>query len=145
MMMRLCVACADGREVVMRVFGIVGILALAGCSAANLVGVESESAPWAPVFRVTDASGRGAVQWVYGLSVLTCGTDSAVWTIAAAGDAPAPTRIVYGEPPRGYVSRVGPEPLRPGCYDVYVSESKGARFRIGRDGRVAGGALVTVR
>ena len=129
----------------MRVFAIVGMLALVGCAATNLVGIESESEPWRPVFRVTDASGRGAVRWVYGLSVVTCGTDSAEWTIAATGDAPTPTRIVYGEAPRGFVSRVGPEPLRPGCYEVYVSESRGARFRIGRDGRVAGDALVTVR
>ena len=107
-----------------------------GCTPGNIVGVETGAEPGTPVFVITDVAGHGATRWIFGLSVVTCGTGSSVWTIAATGSASAPSRITYGQTPPGYVSRVGPLPLRPGCYQVYVSESAGARFRVGRDGRV---------
>jgi hypothetical protein len=108
----------------------------AACAPANIVGVEGGSEPSTPVFVVTDAAGHGATGWVYGLSVVTCGSDSSVWTIAATGSASPPSRIVYGQTPDGFVNRAGPLPLHPGCYQVYVSESAGTRFHVGRDGRV---------
>ena len=106
------------------------------CTPGNIVGVEAGAEPAVPVFVITDAAGRGATRWIFGLSVVTCGTGTSVWTIAATGSASAPSRITYGRTPAGYVSRVGPLPLRPGCYQVYVSESAGARFHVGADGRV---------
>jgi hypothetical protein len=112
------------------------VAALAACTPANIVGVEVGAEPETPVFVVSDAAGHGATGWIYGLSVVTCGSDSAVWTIAATGSASAPRRVVYGQTPEGFVNRVGPLPLKPGCYQVYVSESAGARFYVGRDGRV---------
>jgi hypothetical protein len=109
---------------------------MAACTPANIVGVETGAESGVPVFVVTDAAGYGATGWIYGLSVVPCGSDSSVWTIAATGSASPPSRIVYGQTPDGFVNRVGPLPLRPGCYQVYVSESAGARFRVARDGRV---------
>jgi hypothetical protein len=107
---------------------------LAACAPTNIVAVESGAEPATPVFEVLPAG--GATGWIYGLSVLPCGGDSAVWTIAATGSASLPSRIVYGKTPDGFVNRAGPLPLHPGCYQVYVSESAGTRFHVGRDGRV---------
>ena len=70
---------------------------------------------------------------VYGLTVMTC-HGRAVWTISNARLGLAPGRITYGVTPDGFVSRIGPEPLKSGCYEVVVSGPSHTRFHIGDDG-----------
>ena len=118
------------------VTGAMTVGAALACTPGNIVGVEAGAEPAAPVFVITDVAGHGATRWIFGLSVVTCETGASVWTIASTGTASAPSRITYGQAPPGYVNRIGPLPLRPGCYQVYASESAGARFHVGRDGRV---------
>ena len=48
-------------------------------SVVNLVRVEPGSAPAKPVFVLTDTTGHGASGTIYGLSVVPCGADTAVW------------------------------------------------------------------
>lgn len=70
---------------------------------------------------------------LYGLTVMTC-NGRAVWTISNQGLGLPPSRITYGVTPDGFVSRVGPEPLKPGCYELVVSGPSHVRFRIGENG-----------
>lgn len=69
---------------------------------------------------------------MYGLTVMTC-SGRAVWTISNQGLGLPPSRISYGVTPDGFVSRVGPEALKAGCYEVVVSGPSHVRFRIGED------------
>ena len=91
---------------------------------------------------VEPAPKAGVVEFVvqdrnllYGLTVMTC-RGRAVWTISNARLGLAPSRITYGITPDGFVSRVGPEELEPGCYEVVVSGPFHVRFHIGEDGKL---------
>lgn len=113
------------------------ILAAIACEAiVNEVRIEPGSVPRVPVFVLTDTSGNAPSTLIYGFSVVRCGSDSASWTIAADGSQAHPPRLTYGETPPGYQTRAGPEPLRPGCYDVFVTGGRRARFRIDANGKV---------
>jgi hypothetical protein len=113
---------------------------LAGSAACtptvNAVRVEPGTTPRTPTFVLTDTTGQVASGIVYGLSVLRCGSDSAAWTIAADGSAGTPLRIVYGTAPRGYSTVFGPEMLRAGCYNVYITDGRRGRFQVDRTGRI---------
>jgi hypothetical protein len=102
----------------------------------NEVRIEPGTTPLKPVFVLTDTTGRAASGTIYGLSVVPCGADTAVWQIAANGSNQAPARLEYGETPAGYIARTGPETLRAGCYDVFVTDGRRARFRVDAGGRV---------
>jgi hypothetical protein len=116
---------------------IVTLVVAAGCGPAlNEVRIEPGTTPLKPVFVVTDTTGRAASGTIYGMSVVPCGADTAVWQIAANGSSGAPSRLVYGETPPGYVVTVGPEPLRAGCYDVFITDGRRSRFRVDAAGRV---------
>lgn len=109
----------------------------AACGPAlNEVRIEPGATPLKPVFIVTDTTGRGASGTIYGMSVVPCGADTAVWQIAANGSSGAPSRLVYGETPAGYVVTAGPEHLRAGCYDVFITDGRRSRFRVDAAGRV---------
>src|SRR5262245_41317285 len=97
---------------------------------ARNVSIEPAPAPGVVQFVMRDRN------LVYGLTVMTC-RGHAVWTISNAQLGPVPSRVTYGVTPAGFVSRTGPEPLKPGCYDVVVSGPSRARFQIGEDGRLA--------
>jgi hypothetical protein len=113
------------------------IMASAACEPViNQVRVEPGTAPMKPVFVLTDTTGRGSSGTIYGLSVVPCGADSAVWQIAATGSNSPPARLDYGVAPTGYITRVGPEVLRAGCYDVFVTDGRRARFRVNAAGQV---------
>jgi hypothetical protein len=56
---------------------------------------------------------------------------------ASGSTTPAPAQVVYGEPPKGFLTKTGPRPLTPGCYRVIVSGPAEARFVVNRDGTVA--------
>jgi hypothetical protein len=108
-----------------------------GCATmSNRVRVEPGDAPNKPVFVLSDTTGRGPVGTVYGLSVIPCGTENPVWQLVASGTNGAPSRLVYGDSVTGYISRVGPDPLKPGCYDVYVTDGPRVRFHVDGAGRV---------
>jgi hypothetical protein len=122
-----------------RVLSFVLAIALGGgaCGPAlNEVRIEPGTTPLKPVFVLTDTTGRAPSGTIYGMSVVPCGADTAVWQIAANGSNSAPARLVYGEAPAGYVVSVGPEPLRAGCYDVFVTDGRRSRFRVDGTGRV---------
>ena len=93
------------------------------------VSIEPAPAPGVVQFVMSDRS------LVYGLTVMTC-RGRAVWTISNDRLGPAPSRFTYGVTPPGFVSRTGPEPLEPGCYEVFISGPSRARFQIGKDGRL---------
>ena len=110
---------------------------IAGCEAVvNRVRIEPGTTPLTPVFVVTDSTGRQPSGTIYGLSVVQCGADTAIWQIAADGSQTAPSRIEYGHAPPGYVVRAGPGRLRAGCYDVFITDGRRARFRVDATGRV---------
>lgn len=109
----------------------------AACGPAlNEVRVEPGTTPLKPVFVLTDTTGHASSGTIYGMSVVPCGADTAVWQLAANGSNAAPSRLVYGETPAGYVVTVAPEPLRAGCYDVFVTDGRRSRFRVDAAGRV---------
>ena len=109
----------------------------AACGPAlNEVRIEPGTAPLKPIFVLTDTTGRAPSGTIYGMSVVPCGADTAVWQIAASGSNGAPARLVYGETPPGYVVSAGPVPLHTGCYDVFVTDGRRARFRVDAAGRV---------
>jgi len=114
-----------------RTYAVAAVFAALSCEpVVNLVRVEPGTTPTNPVFVLSDTTGHGSSGTIYGLSVIPCGADSAVWQIAANGSNGAPARLEYGVTPAGYFSRVGPEPLRKGCYDIFVTDGRRARFRI---------------
>lgn len=108
-----------------------------GCTGVvNLVQVEPGEAPSKPVFVLSDTTGRGPVATVYGLSVIPCGADSPVWQLVASGTNGPPARVVYGDSVPGYISRIGPVPLKAGCYDVFITDGRRVRFDIDDAGHV---------
>ena len=104
--------------------------------ALNEVRIEPGTTPSKPVFVLTDTTGRAPSGTIYGMSVVPCGADTAVWQITASGSNTAPARFIYGETPPGYIVSVGPQPLRAGCYDVFVTDGRRSRFRVDGAGRV---------
>jgi len=71
----------------------------------------------------------------YGLTVMSC-SGRTMWTLANEQLVEPPARIIYGVAPPGFVSRVGPFALTPGCYEVIFSGPTRVRFHIGPDGRL---------
>ena len=116
-------------------------LVVACTPAINQVQVEPGTASFAPVFVLTDTTGRSPSGVIYGVSVVPCGADTAVWQIAASGSNRAPMRLAYGQTPPGYVAHIGPQVLRPGCYNVFVTDGRRAQFRIDASGRLSGNAV----
>lgn len=121
---------------------IVAFAAGTACTpAVNQIRVESGSTAFKPVFVLTDTTGRAPSGTIYGLSVIPCGADTAVWQIAALGSNRAPMRVTYGDSLPGYVAHVTPRALAPGCYNVFVTDGRRARFRIDGIGHLTGDAV----
>jgi hypothetical protein len=113
------------------------IITTLGCvTVVNELRVEPGPTPNKPVFVLTDTTGRGPAGTVYGLAVIPCGSANPVWQVVASGSNGAPARFVYGDTLPGYITRVGPTPLTPGCYDVFLTDSRRVRFRVDASGRV---------
>ena len=108
------------------------VLAVVACvPAQSALQLAPDATADSVVFVLTNADGTGPAQgWIYGLSVVACGTDHSLWTIATAGERSLPARITYGRPVPGFAVREGPEPLVPGCYDVYISGGRPLRFSV---------------
>lgn len=117
--------------------GLMLMITVLGCTGiVNLVRVEPGDAPNKPVFVLTDTTGRGPVGTIYGLSVIPCGSETPVWQLVASGSNGPPARVVYGDSVPGYLARVGPVPLRAGCYDVFVTDGRRVRFHVDAAGHV---------
>ena len=112
------------------------ITALACTGVVNLVQVQSGDAPNKPLFVLTDTTGHGPAGTIYGFSVVPCGADSPVWQLVASGTNGAPSRFAYGDSIPGYVTRIGPLPLRSGCYDAFVTDGRRVRFHVDAAGHV---------
>jgi hypothetical protein len=112
---------------------VVALCAACSTDISNLIRVEPAPTPGAVVFVLEDRS------LVYGLTVMTC-RGRAMWTISNGQLGGAPRRITYGVTPNGFVSRTGPGPLSPGCYEVIVSGPSRTRFHIGTDGQLVASA-----
>ena len=105
-----------------------------GCALSQRTGVVVEAAPSPQrvVFRIS------ATPFFYGLTVESCNEKRTMWVIGASGSTtPSPPQVVYGETPKGYLTKAGPVPLTPGCYRVIVSGPSEARFVVNTDGTVA--------
>jgi hypothetical protein len=75
------------------------------------------------------------------LRVMRCsGTydeSSVVWLLTPDDSGSVyPLSVTYGEPPRGFVSSLGPGQLGPGCYRADILGSGKVQFRILADGSV---------
>lgn len=107
------------------------VLLCASCAVdeAQVVSVAPAPAPAMVAFVLGDES------LVYGLTVATC-DGRAMWTISNEKLGEPPDSIRYGIAPPGFVSRTGPAPLTPGCYEVSVSGPAHARFHVAPDGTV---------
>jgi hypothetical protein len=112
------------------------VLCVVGCGETIDTGVAMSIAPESRVEHVVFI--LNPPQLMYGLSVLRCGSDRAVWVIGQDASTTAPpTRIVYGETPNGFSVRTPAEPLRPGCYRVLVSGPRSLQFTVNDDGTVS--------
>lgn len=106
------------------------LLLLAACTATTAVRLAPAPENGRPVFMITAAVGEGLAPALYGLSVVRCGSDDVMWTIAADGGRSSPRRIVYGTAPAGYLNEVRPRILGPGCYNVFVSGGGRSTFTV---------------
>lgn len=117
---------------------------LVACPEKNAVWVEDGSTATNLTFGVgSSRDGRGPpLGKLPTLAVVRCvppgEAEDVIWQIAVAGpgEAPVPTRIRYGEPPRGYVSQVGPGELTPGCYEARTMGTGRVRFEVEPNGTV---------
>ena len=123
---------------------LIGALMLLACPEQNAVWIEDGSTTTNLTFGVgRDRDGRGPpLSQLILFAVRQClvGDDSEVlvWEIMQEDTLlPIPTRIRYGEPPPGYITRVGPQDLVPGCYEAFLLGSGRATFEVGSDGTVS--------
>lgn len=70
---------------------------------------------------------------IYGLSVIACGTERSMWTVASNGTRSMPRRIMYGQILAGFPVRTGPFPLTAGCYDALMTGAHALRFDVEED------------
>jgi len=109
------------------------LLALAACAPpSQVIQVAPGPAPGRPAFTLPIGSGA-----LYGLAVIPCGRDVAVWQFGTGGGllTRIPSPIVYGDLPPGFTLRAGPAPLTPGCYDVFADGAAG-RFTVQPGGTI---------
>lgn len=112
------------------------IATLAACAAENRIRIAPGSTRDSLVFVIEGADGTATHGLIYGLSVLRCGDDHALWMIAADGSRTLPDRLRYGQLLPGFSIRAGPEPLGQGCYKAVVSEAKPLQFDVNPFGAV---------
>jgi hypothetical protein len=116
------------------VLGLVLGASAEGCALTQrtAIVVEAAQGPQRVVFRIS------STPFFYGLTVVRCDRRRTMWVVGTPGDStPPPARIVYGEAPKGYLTKTGPLPLTPGCYRVIASGPAEARFIVNADGTVA--------
>jgi hypothetical protein len=101
---------------------------------ANAIHIVPAPTPNSLVLLLTSVSDTNQpAMSVYGLSVVRCNSETALWTIAADGSRRMPMRVVYGRPITGFPARTGPAPLTPGCYEAVLSGAAPRRFEVQPD------------
>lgn len=119
----------------------VAALTLSACPRESAIWVEPGSTATHLVFGVGKSRNGPPLANLYGITVVPCGREdrlpgAAVWILARSEEIPAPVRVTYGEPPRGYVSRKAPGSLQPGCYRAEDSGSGRVEFDVDASGQV---------
>jgi hypothetical protein len=89
------------------------------------------------VFVIEGADGTSSHGLIYGLSVLGCRDDRALWIIAADGSRTMPDRVRYGQVVPGFSIRAGPEALQAGCYRAVISSATPFAFDVSPLGQVS--------
>lgn len=120
-----------------RRFALALASASAVCACATgtvLITLEPGARADSLTFRVVPRPNAVPTPVIYGLSVVHCGTDSPLWTVAADGSRHLPEHVTYGRPIEGFAVRNGPVALTPGCYEALVTGASPLRFQIGADG-----------
>ena len=112
---------------------LAALAALACVAPSNAIRVAPNATADSLAFVVTAADSVRPATLVYGLTVVRCGSEDALWTISADGTRQLPSRVVYGQRIEGFPTRTGPAPLTPGCYEVIISGGRPQRFEIGVD------------
>lgn len=115
---------------------VVLIATLTACAAENRIRVAPGSTRDSLVFLIDGADGTAAHGLVYGLTVLRCGDQLVLWTIAADGSRTIPDKVRYGQLVPGFSIRAGPEPLTQGCYQAIISSATPLSFDVDPFGAV---------
>ena len=123
-----------------RAAACIGVAWLASCPEVSAVWIEEGSTASHLVFGMASKRGGHGNFAFYGLRVSNCGgpyiREGAVWLVLRGVGNEVVHRIVYGEPPPGFVSEQGPKPLVPGCYAVTVDGTGSTTFDISATGAV---------
>jgi hypothetical protein len=124
------------------VTALAGLIQLSACvTVANTLRIETGARGDSLAFVLSGitAAGRAAGEPgapIYGLSVVACGTERALWTVSADGTRSMPLRVVYGKTVDGFPTRAGPAPLTTGCYDVFLTGARPVRFDVDEHGAI---------
>jgi len=109
---------------------------LGACASERAITDVSPAEAVRPTFNLFVMTGPHG-GYLYGISVMSCSGAVVYWSLGTTGSAAAPPMsITYGDVPKGYTTSVGPLPLSPGCYRVFLTGGPSARFQVERDGRV---------
>ncbi len=110
------------------------LVLLIGAACGGTARLSADALPH-PLIHLGTLDTIGAVA-DYGFSVVRC-DGVPFWIVGTGGSAAAfPDTLRYGTTPAGYASTVGPLPLQPGCYRIFVSGGSRATFRIDRSGHL---------
>jgi hypothetical protein len=121
-----------------RIRNAVAVLVVLACAETVESGVDVSIAPESRIPNIVFLLSPSSL--FYGLSVLPCKSDDPLWVIGLEGENVAPpTRIVYGQPPPGYVARMPAQPLQPGCYRVVATGPSSLEFMVNPAARSSSG------
>jgi hypothetical protein len=117
---------------------LAGVIGLGACvPVANVVRIEPGATADSLRFVVSGIqSATEPGTGIYGLSVVACGTERSLWTVAADGTRLMPMRVAYGQALQGFPTRTGPFPLTRGCYEVFITNARTLRFDIDAAGAI---------
>ena len=110
------------------------------CPEETAIWVEPESTAARLVFGIADRRGGTRPVSVGVLRVSPCSADddnrAATWIIEPVEETQRLGRVVYGAPPSGFISSLGPKRLSSGCYHVVISGTGHTTFIVSDDGAV---------
>ena len=106
------------------------------CEYGNAIRLAPTATRDSLVFVIRSVREAPTTNAIYGLSILRCGDEHPMWTIAADGTRTMPDTVVYGRPIPGFAVRQGPERLEPGCYSAVISGARPLTFDVTSAGTV---------
>ena len=122
-----------------RGFGIAaaGLLIGAACGESSRIALEDGSTTAGLVFTVSDGDDptRIAAFRIDRCNARGSPAPESHWLTLAPDTAEAIARITYADPPVGWRSVQGPQPLVPGCYRAAVANAPPLEFDIMADGQ----------